>query len=300
MVTHDYERGVISGLPKSVLDHVRRTGQLPDDAMSVNLRAVWEGLLWQKSHAAEPPGMTVAEILRVRDGWDDAFDPEAWERMTGGKVPFSPGLDGVKGLAGPGDGRSVVALFPRPAAPAPQDGNEAFTGILSQSACNCVERQAKAFWDSRDPDVTWEFTCVPWDVVVLPTGNSLHRCWCKEEMYFEGMLVGTDEGSDVVENYPVCDGVGVSSDDVVLAREGIKKCDFTLDQALFLSRDFPANRESATLVFGPLFVDATNLFTAIYEVTVGPVGQACQVIMTWDVDCDPDSWRLSIVGGCPP
>ncbi len=106
MVTHDYERGVISGLPKSVLDHVRRTGQLPDDAMSVNLRAVWEGLLWQKSHAAEPPGMTVAEILRVRDGWDDAFDPEAWERMTGGKVPFAPALDGM--APGPGEARSVV------------------------------------------------------------------------------------------------------------------------------------------------------------------------------------------------
>ncbi len=105
MVTHDYERGVISGLPKSVLDHVRRTGQLPDDAMSVNLRAVWEGLLWQKSHAAEPPGMTVAEILRVRDGWDDAFDPEAWERMTGGKVPFSPAFDGM--APGPGEGEGA-------------------------------------------------------------------------------------------------------------------------------------------------------------------------------------------------
>ena len=88
MVSHDFARGTIRGLPPSVVGGLRETGKLPEGAVPALMVDSWNAVRAQQKNAFV--GLTVADVQRMRWGFEtDGERREAWEVFSGegGPVP---------------------------------------------------------------------------------------------------------------------------------------------------------------------------------------------------------------------
>ena len=89
MVSHDFARGTIRGLPPSVVGAARKTGKLPEGAIPALMVDSWNAVRAQQKNAFV--GLTVADVQRMRWGFEtEGQRREAWEVFAGkGAVPRS-------------------------------------------------------------------------------------------------------------------------------------------------------------------------------------------------------------------
>ena len=84
MVSHDFARGTIRGLPPGVREAVRTTGTLPHGAVHPHHLDTWNAVAAQRAlEAVQPRAWSVADIGRMRWGFDPEAEREAWEVFAG-------------------------------------------------------------------------------------------------------------------------------------------------------------------------------------------------------------------------
>ena len=122
MVSHDFARGTIRGLPPSVVSAARKTGKLPEGALPALMVDSWNAVRAQQKNAFV--GLTVADVQRQRWGFETEGERrEAWEVFAG--KGGGPAMGGPPG--------TVVAQAGTPGVVRPGGQQES----VSDWWCNC-------------------------------------------------------------------------------------------------------------------------------------------------------------------
>ena len=167
MVSHDFARGTIRGLPPSVVGAARKTGKLPEGAISALMVDSWNAVRAQQKNAFV--GLTVADVQRMRWGFETEEERrEAWEVFAGkgGPAPRRVPIESWKCACKPEGsangtpcGWNLEGVI-EDAGPwtydATHDWCEAKGRCTLSSPCGCYDAGRSAEISVKDPDVAAE------------------------------------------------------------------------------------------------------------------------------------------------